>query len=72
MGILANQYGSFSILVVMAKLPADVYLQIAQVTTNDICDQIWEKPATMHTTARHTFHHQTIAVYTLTNNSARY
>ena len=38
MGILVNQYGSFFILVVMAKLPADVHLQIAQVTTSDI----WE------------------------------
>ena len=28
-----------------------------------ICDQIWEKPASTHTTARHTFHHQTIAVH---------
>ena len=27
------------------------------------CDQIWEKPASMHTTARHTFHHQMIAVH---------
>ena len=24
------------------------------------CDLIWEKPASMHTTARHTFHRQTI------------
>ena len=38
MDILANQYGNFLILVVMAKLPADVYLQTAGVTTNDI----WE------------------------------
>ena len=28
-----------------------------------ICDQILEKPASTHTTARHTFHHQTIAVH---------
>ena len=27
------------------------------------CDQIWEKPASTHTTARHAFHHQTIAVH---------
>ena len=27
------------------------------------CDQIWEKPACTHTTARHTFHHRTIAVH---------
>ena len=38
MGILANQYGSFLIPVVMAKLPANVHLQIARVTTKDI----WE------------------------------
>ena len=38
LGILANQYGSFLIPVVMAKLPADVRLQIARVTTKDI----WE------------------------------
>ena len=30
---------------------------------NAICDQIWEKPASMHTTARHSFYHQTIAVH---------
>ena len=29
---------------------------------NAICDQIWEKPASTHTTARHTSH-QTIAVH---------
>ena len=28
-----------------------------------ICDQIWEKPASMNTTARHTFHHQTVTVH---------
>lgn len=38
LGIQANQYGSFLIPVVMAKLPADVRLQIARVTTKDI----WE------------------------------
>ena len=29
-----------------------------------IRDRIWEKPASTHTTARHTFHQQTIAVHT--------
>ena len=38
LGIQANQYGSFLIPVVMAKLPADVQLQIARVTTKDV----WE------------------------------
>ena len=33
------------------------------VLTMLICDQIWEKPASMHTTAGHTFHHQKIAVH---------
>ena len=28
--------------------------------------RIWEKPASTHTTARHTFHYQTIAVHELT------
>ena len=28
-----------------------------------ICDWIWDKPASTHTTARWTFHHQTIAVH---------
>ena len=36
-----------------------------------IYNQIWEKPPSMHTTSRHTFHHQMI-VYSLTNSSARY
>ena len=35
----------------------------ALVRDKTICDQIWEKPASTHTTARHTFHHQTIAVH---------
>lgn len=38
LGISANQYGSFLIPIVMAKLPSDVCLQIARVTTKDI----WE------------------------------
>ena len=31
-----------------------------------LCDHnwVWEKPPSTHTTARHTFHHQTIAVHT--------
>ena len=32
-------------------------------TSHDNCDQIWEKPAPRHTTARHTFQHYTIAVH---------
>ena len=38
LGIGANQYGSFLIPIVMAKLPGDVRLQIARVTTKDV----WE------------------------------
>ena len=30
---------------------------------SDIRDRIWEKPASTHTTSRHTFHHQTIVVH---------
>ena len=41
-----------------------------------IFDWIWEKPPSMHTTARHTFHHQNYScselLYILTNNSGRY
>ena len=36
LGLQDHQYGSFLIPVVMAKLPADVCLQIARVTTKDI------------------------------------
>ena len=28
-----------------------------------ICDRIWEKQPSMHTTTRHTFHHQMIPVH---------
>ena len=35
-------------------------------------DWIWEKPAFMHATARYTFHHQMLALYTLTNNWGTY
>ena len=38
LGIEANQYGSFLIPIVMAKLPGDVRLQIARLTTKDV----WE------------------------------
>ena len=38
LGIGAEQYGSFLIPIVMDRLPADVCLQIARVTTKDI----WE------------------------------
>ena len=38
LGMKAEQYGSFLIPVVMAKLPDDVRLQIARVTTKDV----WE------------------------------
>ena len=36
MGISVDQYRSFLIPVVMAKLPAEVRLQIARVTTKDV------------------------------------
>ena len=36
------------------------------------CDWIWEKPASTHTTRRHTFYNQRIAVHILTNNSGKY
>ena len=39
-------------------------LQYIKVCTSFMkCDQIWEKPASMHTITRHAFHHQTIAVH---------
>ena len=35
-GVTADQYGSFLIPVIMGKLPADVQLQIARVTTREV------------------------------------
>ena len=37
-GVMADQYGSFLIPVIMGKLPADVRLQIARVTTREVWD----------------------------------
>ena len=37
-GVTADQYGSFLILVIMGKLQADVRLQIARVTTQEVWD----------------------------------
>ena len=37
-GVTADQYGSFLIPVIMGKLPADVRLQIARVTTREVWD----------------------------------
>ena len=36
LGVSAEQYGSFLIPVIMAKLPVEVRLQIARITTNDV------------------------------------
>ena len=38
LGIKAEQYGCFLILIIMSKLPDDVRLQIARVTTRDVWD----------------------------------
>ena len=37
-GVTADQYGSFLIPVIMGKLQADVRLQIARVTTQEVWD----------------------------------
>ena len=36
LGVSAEQYGSFLIPVIMAKLPVEVRLQVARITTNDV------------------------------------
>ena len=36
LGVKSEQYGSFLIPIIMSKLPADVRLQIARVTTKDV------------------------------------
>ena len=37
-GVTADQYGSFLIPVIMGKLPADIRLKIARVTTREVWD----------------------------------
>ena len=40
-----------------------VCVYVCMYVSMHICDRIWETLASMHTSARHTFHHQTIAVH---------
>ena len=37
-GVKADRYGSFLILIIMGNLPADIWLQIARVTTRKVWD----------------------------------